>query len=47
MVTFVALSSTDMLAFNFVVIKPFLVDMKQIPNLTLKIQGEGHGQGQI
>ena len=46
MVTFDALSSIDMFAFHFVAIGPFLAEKQQIPCLTLKIQGEGHDQGQ-
>ena len=43
---FEALSSIDMLAFCFVAIGSFLAEIYQIPCLTLKIQGQGHGQGQ-
>ena len=46
MVTFEALSSIDMLAFRFVAIGPFLAQIWQILYLTLKIQGQGHSQGQ-
>ena len=48
MVTIEALSSIDMFAFRFMAIGPFLAEIyKQIPYLTLKIQGQGHGQGHI
>ena len=47
MVAFEATSSIDMFAFCFVAIGPFLGEIKRIPHLTLKIQGQGHGQGQI
>ena len=46
MVTFEALISIDMFAFHFMVIRTVLAEIKQIPHLTLKIQGQGHGQGQ-
>ena len=46
MVTFEALSSIYMFAFCFVAIIPFLAEIEQILYLTLKIQGQGHGQGQ-
>ena len=46
LVTFEAWSSIDMFAFRFVAIGPFLAEIKQILYLTLKIQGQGHGQGQ-
>ena len=35
-----------MFAFRFVAIGPLLAEIQQIPYLTLKIQGQGHGQGQ-
>ena len=35
-----------MLAFHFVDIETFLVEIKQIPYLTLEIQGEGHNENQ-
>ena len=46
LVTFEAWSSIDMLAFCFVAIWPFLAEIWQIPHLTLKNLGQGHGQGQ-
>ena len=46
LVTFEALRSFDMFAFCFVAIGPFLTEIQQIPYLTLKNQGQGHGQGQ-
>ena len=46
MITFEALSSINMFAFHFVAIGPFLAEIQQIPYLTLKIQGQCHGQGQ-
>ena len=46
LVPFEAWSSIDMFAFRFVAIGPLLVEIQQIPYLTLKIQGQGHGQGQ-
>ena len=46
LVTFEAWSSIDMLPFCFVAIGPFLAEIKQIPYLTLKNLGQGHGQGQ-
>ena len=46
MVTFEAWSSIIMFAFRFVAIGPFLAEIWQILYLTLKIQGQGHGQGQ-
>ena len=33
--------------FPFVAIGPLLAEISEIPYLTLKIQGQGHGQGQI
>ena len=36
-----------MFAFRFVAIGPLLAEISEIPYLTLKIQGQGHGQGQI
>ena len=47
LVTFEAWSSIDMFAFRFVALGPFLSEISEIPYLTLKIQGQGHGQGQI
>ena len=44
LITFEAWSSIDMFVFRFVAIGPLLVEIKQIPYWTLKIQGEGHGQ---
>ena len=44
MVTLEALSSIDMLAFNFVAIEPFLAGIYQIPYLTPKIQGQCHNE---
>ena len=35
-----------MFVFCFVAIKQFLVEIQQIPHLTVNIQGQGHGQGQ-
>ena len=32
--------------FRFVAIGPLLTEKKEIPYLTLKIQGQGHGQSQ-
>ena len=48
LVTFEARSSTDMFAFQsrFVAIGSFLAEIEEIPYLTLKIQGQGHSQGQ-
>ena len=46
LVTFEAWSSIDMFAFCFVAIGPLLAEIKQIPYLTLKIQGQGNDQGQ-
>ena len=46
-VTFEAWSSIDMFAFPFVAIGPLLAGISEIPYLTLKVQGQGHGQGQI
>ena len=46
LVTFEAWSSINMFAFRFVAIGPFLAEIQQILYLTLKIQGQGHGQGQ-
>ena len=46
LVTFEAWSSIDMFAFRFVAIGPLLAEIWQTPYLTLKIQGQGHGQGQ-
>ena len=45
MVTFEAWGSIDMFAFRFVAIGPFLAEIWEIPYLTLKFQGQGHGQG--
>ena len=47
LVTFEARSSIDMFAFGFVAIGPLLAEISEIPYLTLTIQGQGHGQGQI
>ena len=44
MATFKALRSIDMFAFCFVAIGPFLAEIKQIPYLTLKIQGQGYDE---
>ena len=46
LVTFEAWSSIDMFALRSVAIGPFLAEIQKIPYLTLKIQGQGHGQGQ-
>ena len=46
MVTFEASNSIDMFAFRFLAIGPFLAEIYQILYLTLKTQGQGHGQGQ-
>ena len=46
LVTFEAWSSIHMFAFRFVAIGPLFAEILQIPYLTLKIQGQGHGQGQ-
>ena len=46
LVTFEAWSSIDMFAFSFVAIGPLLAEISEIPYLTLKIQGQGHRQGQ-
>ena len=46
MVTFEVLRSIDMFAFRFVAIGPYLTEIQRIPYLTLKIQVQGHGQGQ-
>ena len=46
-VAFKALDSIDMLAFRFKAIGPFGAEIYQFPYLTLKIQSQGHGQGQI
>ena len=35
-----------MFTFRFVAIGPFLAEIWQILYLTMKIQGQGHGQGQ-
>ena len=45
LVTFKALISTDMFGFRFVANGQILAVIKQIPYLTLKIQGQGHVQG--
>ena len=47
LVTFEAWSWMDMFAFCFMAIGPLLVEIQEIPYLTLKCQGQGHGQGQI
>ena len=36
-----------MFAFRFVAIGPFLTEIKQVPYLTLKIQGQGHDENQL
>ena len=46
LVTFEAWSSIDMSVFRFVAIGPLLAEIQEIPYLTFKIQGQGHGQGQ-
>ena len=46
LVTFEAWISVDMFAIRFVAIGPLLAEIWEIPYLTLKIQGQGHGQGQ-
>ena len=46
LVTFEAWISVDMFAFRFVAIGSLLAEIYEIPYLTLKIQGQGHGQGQ-
>ena len=46
LVTFEACCSIDMFAFRFVAIRPFLAEIQQIPYLTLKNLGQGHGQDQ-
>ena len=46
LVTFEAWSSIDMFAFRFEAIWPILAEIQQILHLTLKIQGQGHGQSQ-
>ena len=46
MITFEALTSIDMFVFHFVAIAPFFAEIYSIRYLTLKIQGQGHGQGQ-
>ena len=46
LVTFAAWSSIDMFAFRSVAIGPFLAEIEEILYLTLKIQGQGYGQGQ-
>ena len=46
LVTFEAWSSINMSAFRFVAIGPLLAEIQEIPYLTLKIHGQGHGQGQ-
>ena len=46
MATFDAQSSIDMFAFRFVAIGQFLAEIQQIPYVTLKMQGQGHGQGE-
>ena len=45
LVTCEAWTSIDMFAFRFVAIGPFLGETWQILYLTLKIRGQGHGQG--
>ena len=46
MVTFEVLRSIGMFAFRFVAIVPFFAEIYSIRYLTLKIQGQGHDQGQ-
>ena len=46
LVTFEAWSSINMFAFRFMAIGTFLAEIQQILYLSLKIQGQGHGQGQ-
>ena len=46
LVTSEAWSSSDMSAFCYVAIGPLLAEIQEIPYLTSKIQGQGHGQGQ-
>ena len=46
MVTFEVLRSISMFAFRFVAIVPFFAEIYSIRYLTLKIQGQGYGQGQ-
>ena len=46
MVTLEVLRSIDMFAFHFVAIAPFFAEIYSIRYLTLKIQGQGHGQSQ-
>ena len=46
MVTFEVLRSIDMFVFRFVAIVPFFAEIYSIRYLILKIQGQGHGQGQ-
>ena len=46
LVTFEAWSSINMFAFRFMAIGPLLAEILEIPYLTLKIQGQGLGQGQ-
>ena len=46
LVTFEAWSPIDIFAFRFVAIGPLLAEIQEIPYLTLKIQGQVHGQGQ-
>ena len=44
MVAFEDQSSIDMFAFRFVAIGPFLAEIKQIPYLTVNVQGQGQDQ---
>ena len=46
MMPFEVWSSVDVFAFCFVAIEPFLAEIKPNRYLALKIQGQGHGQGQ-
>ena len=46
LVTFEAWRSINMFAFRFTAIGPLLAEIQQILYLTLKSQGQGHGQGE-
>ena len=46
MVLFEAWSSIDIFVFRFVAIGPLLAEIERIPYSILKIQGQGHSQGQ-
>ena len=46
LVTFEAWSSSHMSAFRSVAIGPLVAEIQEIPYLTSKIKGQGHGQGQ-